>query len=251
MHSSYQDFHFDIHFLGEVDQQISLSLTTRASLTLQQVKRPKSSAWPLQRSVDCLTDMHNHYWQWQLQTKIYHLGQFCTAELASPLSHLPTHFSLVVCSLNNGKLPEWPNLEKGLHQSRISLDGIRCSQTTDISTACSQINNLDLNQITTQLIYSQFWPRCGTTSLTKAVCIVVLDIKGALDQVWHNSVCVKLTSKGITWRLHISLLNTSKRDPSEFISFQVKVPSILTRTLMMFNNVGTCFSTQMIPSSHP
>ena len=39
------------------------------------------------------------------------------------------------------------------------------------------------------------------------VCAVALDIKGAFDQVWHNGLCAKLSSKGVTGRLHVWIQN--------------------------------------------
>ena len=39
------------------------------------------------------------------------------------------------------------------------------------------------------------------------VYAVALDIKGAFDQVWHNGLCAKLLSKGVTGHLHIWLQN--------------------------------------------
>ncbi|CAJ1050811.1 hypothetical protein Bbelb_118400 [Xyrichtys novacula] len=39
------------------------------------------------------------------------------------------------------------------------------------------------------------------------VYAVALDIKGAFNQVWHNGLCAKLSSKGVTGRLHVWLQN--------------------------------------------
>lgn len=46
---------------------------------------------------------------------------------------------------------------------------------------------------------SQTW----NTFLDKGgeVCVIALDIKGAFDKVWHNGLCVKLRSKGISGKL--------------------------------------------------
>ena len=48
-------------------------------------------------------------------------------------------------------------------------------------------------------ILSQTW----NTYLDKngEVCVIALDIKGAFDKVWHNGLCAKLKSKGITGKL--------------------------------------------------
>lgn len=39
------------------------------------------------------------------------------------------------------------------------------------------------------------------------VFAVALDIKGTFNQVWHNGLCAKLSSKGITGGLHVWLQN--------------------------------------------
>ena len=54
-------------------------------------------------------------------------------------------------------------------------------------------------------VLSQTWN--NTLDKGGEVYVVALDIKGAFDQVWHNGLCAKLSSKGITGRLHVWLQN--------------------------------------------
>ena len=54
-------------------------------------------------------------------------------------------------------------------------------------------------------VLSQTWN--NTLDKGGEVYAVALDIKGAFDQVWHNGLCAKLSSKGITGRLHVWLQN--------------------------------------------
>lgn len=64
----------------------------------------------------------------------------------------------------------------------------------------SQTDSLGSDHITARLILE---PSSANNGLTRGngVCLIVLDIKGAFDKVWHNGLCSKLLSKGVCGQL--------------------------------------------------
>ena len=71
------------------------------------------------------------------------------------------------------------------------------------------------------------------------MCIVALDIKGAFDQVWHNGLCAKLSSKGITGRLHVWLQNYLQgRSIKVVLSGQSSVPHSINASVPQGSILG-------------
>lgn len=112
----------------------------------------------------------------------------------------------MACSPNNGTLPEWPKsirwTQNQIHQSTVQYTWLFPPPWSYLS---KTIWNQTKSAADLLTVVYQMW----INSLDKGgeVCIFLLNIRCTFDQVWHNGLCIKLTSKGTTGRLHTWLLN--------------------------------------------
>ncbi|CAJ1069817.1 hypothetical protein Bbelb_118400 [Xyrichtys novacula] len=149
----------------------------------------------------------------------------CTAELASPLCHL---FQLL---FSRGLFPDqWKTARViPIHKRDSKSDPSKYRPISLLSVISKVMESSVHKQLQGFLLRHDlisnkqygFRPNHSTADLLTVlsqtwnnildkggeVYAVALDIKGTFEQVWHNVLCAKLSSKGVTGRLHVWLQN--------------------------------------------
>jgi len=149
----------------------------------------------------------------------------CSAELASPLSHL---FELC---LTNGVFPnQWKTASVvPIHKRGSKADPTKYRPISLLSNISKIMEAIVQKQLQSYLLGNKlissrqygFRPGHSTADLLNIlsqkwnnsldkiheVCIIALDIKGAFDKVWHNGLLAKLVSKGVSGKLLLWLQN--------------------------------------------